>query len=578
MLRLPRRWNSAFTVLVGIFFCGLLIKQFGRTSNTRHGPRYHPIHTNKLPSRNAEALPNIQFTFPEETEAERNDRYKKRLAVKETFVRSWDAYKELAWGFDELRPVTGTPATTFGGWGATLVDSLDTLWIMGMKEEFEAAVEAVTDIDFTISNQTNVNIFETTIRYLGGLIGAYDVTRSAYPALLAKAVELGDILYQAFDTPQRIPVSRWDWLRPGQLPADRVIVAELGSLTLEFTRLSEITGDSKYYDAVYRVMLAFEMSQEETRIPGLWPTIVDARRLAFSGTHFTIGGMSDSLYEYLTKEYILLGGTVPSYRTMYEAALDAMKKFLFFRPNAPDRKDLLSDGPPQPFWATDVLFPGSTYVGSDGSMVQEPLVQHLGCFAGGMVALAAKTFHRESEDMAIAKRLVDGCIWAYDASPLGIMPELFHLATCDDPASCIWDEASWLRAVTTMAANDDSATSLSLEDFARGVIKKQHLQPGFANIRDHKYLLRPEAIESIFILYRITGEKYLLDAAWGMFNSIAAATWTKHAYAAVADVTVEPGEVEHQNTMESFWLAETLKYFYLIFSEDDLVSLDEFVL
>ena len=563
------------TIFVGIFFCGLLIRQFGRKSNT-HDIRYRPIHRNKLPSGNAEVLPNIQFTFPAETEAEGNDRYRKQLAVKETFVRSWDAYKELAWGFDELRPLTGTPATTFGGWGATLVDSLDTLWIMGMKEEFEEAVEVVSNIDFTISNQTNVNVFETTIRYLGGLLGAYDVTRSAYPALLTKAVELGDILYQAFDTPQRIPVSRWDWLRPGQLPADRVIVAELGSLTLEFTRLSEITGDLKYYDAVYRVMLAFEMSQQDTRIPGLWPTIVDASRLTFSGTHFTVGGMSDSLYEYLTKEYILLGGTVPSYRTMYEAALKAMKRFLFFRPNAPDRKDLLSDEPPQPFWAADILFPGSTYLASDGRMVKEPLVQHLGCFAGGMVALAAKTFERESEDMAIAKKLVDGCIWAYDTSPLGIMPELFHLATCDDPVSCIWDEASWLRAVATMAANDDSV-SLS-EDFARDVVEERHLRPGFANIRDRKYLLRPEAIESIFILYRITGEKYLLDAAWRMFNSIIAATWTKHAYAAVADVTVDPAKVEHQDIMESFWLAETLKYFYLIFSEDDLVSLDEFVL
>jgi hypothetical protein len=87
---------------------------------------------------------------------------------------------------------------------------------------------------------------------------------------------------------------------------------------------------------------------------------------------------------------------------------------------------------------------------------------------------------------------------------------------------------------------------------------------------------RPEAIESVFIMYRLTGDKKLQDDAWRMFQSIEKATRTKHAHAAIDDVRdVKTTQLDY---MESFWLAETLKYFYLIFSEPDLVSLDDYVL
>jgi mannosyl-oligosaccharide alpha-1,2-mannosidase len=89
-------------------------------------------------------------------------------------------------------------------------------------------------------------------------------------------------------------------------------------------------------------------------------------------------------------------------------------------------------------------------------------------------------------------------------------------------------------------------------------------------------LSRPEAIESVFILYRITGDKSLQDRAWNMFNSIISQTKTEIAYAGLSDCTQEG--VPKQDRMESFWLAETLKYFYLIFSELKVISLDDYVL
>jgi mannosyl-oligosaccharide alpha-1,2-mannosidase len=80
-------------------------------------------------------------------------------------------------------------------------------------------------------------------------------------------------------------------------------------------------------------------------------------------------------------------------------------------------------------------------------------------------------------------------------------------------------------------------------------------------------------------LYRITGDPSLQDAAWRMFEAIDNATRTEYAHSAIADVTIPKGqETEKLDQCESFWTAETLKYFYLIFSEPDIVSLDAYVL
>ena len=77
-------------------------------------------------------------------------------------------------------------------------------------------------------------------------------------------------------------------------------------------------------------------------------------------------------------------------------------------------------------------------------------------------------------------------------------------------------------------------------------------------------------------MYRLTGDLKLQNAAWRMFQNIVKVTRTKIANAAIDDVrNTEPRKLDY---MESFWFAETLKYFYLIFSEPSLVSLDEYVL
>jgi mannosyl-oligosaccharide alpha-1,2-mannosidase len=109
---------------------------------------------------------------------------------------------------DELSPISGGYRNAFGGWAATLVDTLDTLHITGMAEKFGIALTAIKDIDFSVSTEETLNVFETTIRYLGGLLSAYDL--SGERVLIEKAVEVGEMLYVAFDTPNRMPVARWE--------------------------------------------------------------------------------------------------------------------------------------------------------------------------------------------------------------------------------------------------------------------------------------------------------------------------------------------------------------------------------
>ena len=112
---------------------------------------------------------------------------------------------------DELSPMSGKYRNPFNNWGATLVDSLDTLWMMDLQEEFEEAVEAVGKIDFTTSPRNDIPLFETVIRYLGGLVAAYDISGEKHKVLLDKAVELADILMGAFDTPNRMPMTYYLW-------------------------------------------------------------------------------------------------------------------------------------------------------------------------------------------------------------------------------------------------------------------------------------------------------------------------------------------------------------------------------
>ncbi|KAF2466488.1 seven-hairpin glycosidase [Lindgomyces ingoldianus] len=521
-------------------------------------PLKHPVTSMiPLPTGSPLPLPKIQFDFGTEDKTAKNIREKRLTEVKKAFERCWRSYRERAWMQDELEPITGGSKNPFGGWAATLIDALDTLWIMDLQEEFHSAMKDVAAIDFGRTDSERVNVFETNIRHLGGLLAAYEL--SGEKILLQKAKEVGEMLYHAFDTPNRMPITRWDFHKAGagkaQVADETVLVAEIGSLTMEFSRLSQLTNDPKWYDAISRIMEVFEKQQGKTRLPGMWPIVVNARKPDFTqDTGFTLAAMADSLYEYLPKTYALLGGLNPLYKKLYQGSMKTAIRHTLYRPMTPENADILMSG----------------FVRAEGSEANlYPEMQHLVCFAGGMFALGGKIFENE-EHVAIGRKLADGCVWAYKALPFGIMPEVSHLYACPNTTECDWDEQIWKDEVARRA-------DLGTEKDPLQNIANLRLPKGFTAINDRRYILRPEAIESVFILYRITGQQQWQAAAWDMFTAIQQNTQTDLANAALIDVSVSDSSPPKMDSMESFWMAETLKYFYLIFSEPNVISLDDYV-
>ena len=499
MLLIRRLWLLPAAILA--FFCyylffsasGSTVLQYPSTADDGklHWVKLkeqYPVSKYLAPPRgSAHRIPRIQHTFEHEQESAEIKRRRelRRDAIKEAFLHAWNGYKEHAWSKDEVAPISGGWRTSFGGWGATLVDTMDTLWIMGLKEDFEQCVEEVKNIDFTTNEDAIINVFETTIRYLGGLISAYELSDKKYKVLINKAKELGDILYTAFDTPNRMPMTRWTWRKSaegGRVEAgEATLIAELGSLILEFTKLTQLTGDLKYFDAVQRINVELQRVQHNSSLPGMWPVVINARTMEMPSNHFTLSGMADSTFEYLPKQHLLLGGRTETYGRMYEKAMETAKKYLFYRP-------LTEHG-------EDVLLSGNAFPNEDDEPYLEPQGQHLGCYTGGMLAIGAIIFERP-EDLDIARRLVEGCVWAYNAMPSRLMPEVFHTVSCQKGVgkpsadACQWSKEKWYKGIVDRQEDNEETEKMTTDEKAEYWIKKKNLFPGFTDIQDARYILR----------------------------------------------------------------------------------------
>lgn len=274
---------------------------------------------------------------------------------------------------------------------------------------------------------------------------------------------------------------------------------------------------------------------------------------------------------------MLLGGALDQPRLLYEGFIDVAKRHLFRRVLNPNNIPLIISG--------DVRVTGS---GEDTVVNTNAQGQHLTCFTGGMVGIAARIFNRPS-DLGIAAQLTDACVWSYNSTASGIGPEIYRFIPCggvDEPQTgekCTYSEAKWREGVRAFwrPRNDPEEPESDKEreeasEAVESMIKQRRLPPGFVDVQDKRYILRPEAIESVFIMYRITGNPEWMEKAWKMFLSIESLTRTAVAAAALDDVTKE--RPTQTDSMESFWLAETLKYFYLVFASWDTIDLDLWVL
>ncbi len=131
-------------------------------------------------------------------------------------LHAWKGYREFAWGKDEFLPISKQGSDWFAqssnarfGLGLTIIDSLD-LFDM-MRHENEDCARGWTEardwiVDSLDVHSGEVNLFETTIRVLGGLLSGFHSSKDK--RILKKAVELGDGLMFAFQTDSGIPMAR----------------------------------------------------------------------------------------------------------------------------------------------------------------------------------------------------------------------------------------------------------------------------------------------------------------------------------------------------------------------------------
>ncbi|MDB5677280.1 glycoside hydrolase family 47 protein [Sphingomonas bacterium] len=223
--------------------------------------------------------------------------------VKAEMKWAWSQYRERAWGKDDFLPVSGGNKSfplKSSHLGLSLIEAMDTLWVMGLDAEFADALawvkaNAVFDVDGEVS------VFETDIRLVGGLLSAHHACGD--PVLLAKARDLADRLLPAFDTPTGMPY-RYINLRTKAVRDPATNPAETGTHIAELGTLSKLTGNRKYYDAAKRALTA--MFERRSKI-GLLADKIDVRTGDWLSRRATIGPPSDSFYEYCWDGWQLFG-------------------------------------------------------------------------------------------------------------------------------------------------------------------------------------------------------------------------------------------------------------------------------
>ena len=430
----------------------------------------------------------------------------RREHVKSAMKSVWTAYKSHAWGMDELKPRSKVGSNNWGGLGVTLVDSLDTLWVMGLKTEFEEAAEWVKN-SLTFSRTGTVSVFETTIRELGGLISAYDFSKNK--VFLEKAIDLGDRLIKSFgggDIPQS-QVDLASGLPRGGWSGGSAILSELGTLQVEFRYLSMASGDPKYEKIS---MKAIQAMYRANPAHGLYPIKVGVGSGKFTDQHVTFGALGDSFYEYLLKLWIQGGKKETWLRDMYDRSVEGMIDVLL-KPSSPSGLAYISD------W--------------DGRR-NIAKMDHLVCFMPGVMALGAYTdpqgleSARAQRDLSVAKALMYTCREMYHRTETGISPEFVNFPAGKDI---------------------DTRTSAPF------------------------YILRPETAESLFVLNQLTGDPIYRDWAYEIWSAIDKHCRNGVAYGALRNVNVKGSGTDDR--MESFFLAETLKYLYLVQDPDNEIDI-----
>lgn len=398
--------------------------------------------------------------------------------VRQEFLHAWNGYKRYAWGKDDLLPLSHAGRN----WHddtlyMTPVDALDTLILMGLDEEADSTRDFLAK-SLSFDRDVEVKNFEITIRMLGGLLSAYQL--SGDRRLLALAEDLGDRLLPAFGSPTGMPYM-YVKLKTGQVRGPESNPAEIGTLILEFGTLARLTNRPVFFDKAKRALVALYERRSAIDLVGQG---IDVETGKWTNTESHVGGGIDSYDEYLLKCERLFGD--PDCGAMWKKSIAAVNRYL-------------ADEDPG----------GGLWYGVS--------------------------------DMATGRRT---------ATTYGALE-------------------AFLPAVLALGGELDRARRLQESGFRMWSL--HGIEPEVLDYRAMKvvspgYQLRPEIVESAYYLHRLTGDERYLEMGRSFLQDLVTHCRTDAGYTVLKSVvTKEPGDY-----MPSYFLAETLKYLYLLFAPEAL--------
>uniref|UniRef100_A0A2K6E7W3 alpha-1,2-Mannosidase n=1 Tax=Macaca nemestrina TaxID=9545 RepID=A0A2K6E7W3_MACNE len=408
-----------------------------RTVISWRGAVIEPERGTELPSRKA-AVPTKPPLPPARTQGTPAHPNYRQKGVIDVFLHAWKGYRKFAWGRDELKPVSRSFNEWFG-LGLTLIDALDTMWILGLRKEFEEARKWVSKKTWT------VNLFESSeSASLGGLLSAYTCLGTDR-LFLRKAECLGAGL-KLLGSHSLITLASQSGGITGVSHCPRSLFTLL--IMIIFMKHSWSEAVEKVTQHIHGL---------SGKKDGLVPMFINTHSGLF--THlgvFTLGARADSYYEYLLKQWIQGGKQETQLLEDYVEAIEGVRTHLL-RHSEPSKL---------------------TFVGELAHGRFSAKMDHLVCFLPGTLALGV--YHGlPASHMELARELMETCYQMNRQMETGLSPEIVHFNLYPQPGR---------RDVEVKPA-------------------------------DRHNLLRPETVESLFYLYRVTGDRKYQDWGWEILQS-----------------------------------------------------------
>jgi mannosidase alpha-like ER degradation enhancer 2 len=455
--------------------------------------------------------------LPNVARGQQPSRRKLAAEVRAEFLHAWNGYKKYCWGHDDLKPLS----KTCHDWYAepllmTPVDALDTMILMGIRDEANATREYIaTHLSF--DKDISVQNFEITIRLLGGLLSAYEMTGDQ--RLLKLAEDLGNRLLPVFESPTGLPY-RFVNLKTGKVSGNVTNPAEAGTLLIEFGTLAKYTHKKIFYEKAKRALVEIYNRRSPIGLVGTWINVETGK---WTDTDSHISGAIDSYYEYLVKAALLFKDQ-DCWR-MWLNSSEAINKYLA---DATSGEDITTKRGSTLLWgATVELWYGHAEMNSGKRTATT--YGALDAFFPAVLILA------NDPDRARLLQESSFKMWMKH----NIEPEEFNYRTME-------------------------ATSAGYP-LRPEIVESAYYLYHFA-VQDARRGYHPEP-------YQRLHANHYQDMGKTMWRDFVKYCRTEEGYAALKSVVTK----EKSDSMQSFLFAETFKYFYLLFAPSRTLNFDKVI-